>query len=134
MRALSKDFIVNKNIPQPQFYTTSTYQEFVDDNNYSRVSKDNDKVFAKCLSERLPKDSSSDICQTKYYIRGNNGKDLFDPFPKYSFDDNRNSFIDKVCKSDHKFIEVTKLTFDYYINFLKTNNRQYYISAQKEIM
>jgi hypothetical protein len=134
MRVLPQDFIVDKNIPQAQFYTTQQYQEFSDENYYYRLSKDSDKVFAKCLSERLPKDSSSDICQTKYYVKGNNGKDLFDPFPKYALNDNRGSFIDKVCKPDHKFIEVTKSTFDKYINFLKTSNRQYYIGAQKEIM
>lgn len=133
MRVVSQDFIVDKNIPQPQYYTTYQHQEFSDNNDYYRLSKDSDKVFAKCLTERLPKDSLSNINQTKYYVRGNNGKNLFDPFPKYSISDNRNSFIDKVCKPDHRFIEVTKSIFDKYINFLKTENRQYYISAQKEL-
>lgn len=134
MKVEHNSFVVNNKLPQSKYYTTLQYQEFSDEDECSRLSKDSDKVFAKSVPERLPKDNESKISQTKYYVRGSNGKNLFDPFPKYSVSDNKSSFVDKVCKGDQRFIEVTKSIFDKYINFLKTENRQYFISAQKEIM
>ena len=134
MKVEHNSFVVNNKLPQSKYYTTLQYQEFSDEDECSRISKDSDKVFAKSVPERLPKDNESKISQTKYYIRGSNGKNLFDPFPKYSVSDNKSSFVDKVCKGDQRFIEVTQSIFDKYINFLKTENRQYFISAQKEIM
>jgi len=134
MKVEHQSFVVNSKLPETKYYTTLQYQEFVDEDECSRVSKDSDKVFAKSIPERLPKDNGSKIPQTKYYVRGTNGKNLFDPFPKYSVSDNKSSFVDKVCKGDQRFLEVTKSVFDKYINFLKTENRQYFNAAQKEIM
>ena len=134
MKVEHQSFVVNSKLPETKYYTTLQYQEFVDEDECSRVSKDSDKVFAKSIPERLPKDNGSKIPQTKYYVRGTNGKNLFVPFPKYSVSDNKSSFVDKVCKGDQRFLEVTKSVFDKYINFLKTENRQYFNAAQKEIM
>lgn len=135
MRPLSKDFIVNNTTANTKYYTTYQYKEFTDDDECYRISKDCDKVFAKSVQERLGKDAMSpDTPQTKYYVRGNNGKQLFDPFPKYSISDNKSSFVDKVCKGDQRFIEVTRSVFNKYITFLKTESNQYLTSAQREIM
>jgi hypothetical protein len=118
-----------------KYYTTFQYQEFTDDDEFYRVNKDGDKVFAKVIKSGLSRDmKNSNPAQYKYYVRGNNGKKLFDPFPKYSISDNKGSFLDKVCKGEQQFIEVTKSVFEKYITFLKTESNQYFISAQREIM
>lgn len=135
MKITSQDFIVKNNQLDSKYYTTFQYQEFTDDDEFYRLSKDGDKVFAKVIKGGLSRDMKNpNPAQYKYYVRGNNGKKLFDPFPKYSVSDNKSSFLDKVCKSDHQFIEVTKSVFEKYITFLKTEINQYLISAQREIM
>jgi hypothetical protein len=134
MRPMIEDFLVNNTKQEIKYYTISSYAEYSDDNDHARLYKDCNKVFAKSIQERLGKDAMSpDTPQTKYYIRGTNGKELFDPFPKYSLKEKGPSFIDKVCK-DSEFIQVTKIVFDKYITFLNTQSKQYFISAQREIM
>jgi hypothetical protein len=135
MKIPAQDFIVNKSQSESRYYTTFQYQEFVDDEEYYRLSKDSDKVFAKVIKGGLSRDmTNSNPAQYKYYVRGTNGKKLHDPFPKYSVSDNKSSFLDKVCKGDQQFIEVTKSVFEKYIVFLKTESNQYLTSAQREIM
>lgn len=135
MKISSQDFIVKNNTIDSKYYTTFQYQEFTDDDEFYRLSKDGDKVFAKVIKSGLSRDmTNSNPAQYKYYVRGNNGKKLHDPFPKYSVSDNKSSFLDKVCKGDQQFIEVTKSVFEKYITFLKTESNQYLTSAQREIM
>jgi hypothetical protein len=134
MRSSAQDFLVNNTQPEIKYYTTHQYHEFIDNEESYRLHKNGNKVFAKAVDERLTRDIRSNIVQTKYYVRGINGKKLFDPFPKYSISDNKSSFIDKVCKDDHNFLEVTKSIFDKYITFLNTESRQYFTTAQREIM
>lgn len=135
MKISSTDFIVKDKNLESKYYTTFQYQEFVDDDEFYRLSKDGDKVFAKVIKGGLSRDmGNANPAQSKYYIKGNNGKKLHDPFPKYSISDNKSSFLDKICKSNQQFIEVTKSVFDKYIIFLKTESNQYLISAQREIM
>jgi|694.fasta_scaffold90662_1 hypothetical protein len=136
MKISTNDFQINNNNKiDSKYYTTYQYQEFTDDDEFYRLSKDSDKVFAKVIKSGLSRDmTNSSPAQYKYYVRGNNGKKLFDPFPKYSISDNKGSFLDKVCKGNQQFIEVTKSVFEKYITFLKTESNQYFISAQREIM
>lgn len=135
MKISSKDFIVKDKNLDSKYYTTFQYQEFTDEDEFYRLSKDGDKVFAKVIKGGLSRDmTNSNPAQYKYYVRGTNGKKLHDPFPKYSISDNKSSFLDKVCKGDQQFIEVTKSVFEKYITFLKTESNQYLTSAQREIM
>ena len=135
MKISTQDFQLNNKATEAKYYTTFQYQEFVDDDEFYRLSKDGDKVFAKVMKGGLSRDMrNSNPAQYKYYVRGNNGKKLYNPFPKYSVSDNKSSFLDKVCKGDQQFIEVTKSVFEKYITFLKTESNQYLTSAQREIM
>lgn len=135
MKIPSQDFVVKNNQIDSKYYTTFLYQEFMDEDQCYRLSKDSDKVFAKVIKSGLSRDMRNhDPAQYKYYVRGNNGKYLHDPFPKYTINDNKSSFLDKVCKNDQQFIEVTKSVFEKYITFLKTESNQHLISAQREIM
>lgn len=135
MKVPTTDFQLHNKPSESRYYTTFQYQEFIDDEEFYRTSKDGDRVFAKMVKGGLSRDmGNSNPTQNKYYIRGNNGKKLYDPFPKYSINDNKSSFLDKICKSNNQFLEVTKSVFEKYITFLKTESNQYLISAQREIM
>lgn len=115
------------------YYTTLQYQDFIDDNNNACRKIDDDKVFAKSLK----KGYSRNIAQlspmyNKFYIRTYPNKKLYDPFPIYSVSDNKNSFVDKICKSENTYREVTESVFNMYLNYLRTENVQWYNKAQRE--
>jgi hypothetical protein len=134
MKISQTDFKVNSTDNTSLYYTTLQYQEYEDDQEFSRTTKDSDKVFAKAIKNGLSRDiSSQESFQYRYYVRLESNKKLYDPFPKYSFSDNKNSFVDKVCKPNNSFKEVNKSLFDKYINFLKTENNQWYTQANREL-
>lgn len=115
------------------YYTTLQYQEFVDDNDNSRTNSDSDKVFAKTIMSGYSKNVTEKTPKyNKYYIRISPNKKLYDPFPKYSVSDNKASFIDKVCKSNNLYKEVPESVFNMYLNYLRTENVQWYNKAQRE--
>lgn len=118
---------------ESRFYTTLQYQDFVDEDNNSRSSIENNKVFAKAIKNGLSRDMTKSGGQYfRYYVRCSPNKTLHDPFPKYSVSDNKQSFIDKVCKSENTYREVTPSVFEKYINYLKTESLQWLKSAQNE--
>jgi hypothetical protein len=116
------------------FYTTLQYQEFVDDQENSMVKNEGAKVFAKSVKAGYSKDiTNTNPKYNRYYVRIEANKKLYDPFPKYSVSDNRASFIDKVCKSNNSYKEVTESVFNMYLNYLRTENVQWYNKAQREL-
>jgi hypothetical protein len=115
------------------YYTTSQYSEFIDSSEHYKRKQDDNKVFAKStisgystdIRDKTPK-------HTKYYIRTYPNKKLYDPFPLYSISDNKNSFVDRICKGDNSYKEVTESIFNMYLNYLQSENTQWYNKAQRE--
>ena len=69
----------------------------------------------------------------KFFVRVSQGKQLYDPFPKYSLSDNRGSFVDKICKDNNPYKEVPESIFSMYLNYLKTENVMWLNKAQREM-
>jgi hypothetical protein len=123
---------MTKQPKQNQYYTTLQYQEYEDEYENSLRNKDDDKVFAKELVAGLNRDVREvNPTNTKYYIRFD-GKNPHDPFPLYTINTDKRSYIDKVCKSTNTYKQVTKDIFDLYLTYLKTENPRYYKSVQRE--
>lgn len=117
-----------------KFYTTIQHQDYVDSDENYRSQTENNKVFAKAVKNGLSRDVTKSGPQYyKYYIRCSASKILFDPFPKYSSSDNKQSFLDKVCRPETIYREVSYSVFDKYLNYLKTENSQWLKNAQKEL-
>jgi hypothetical protein len=117
-----------------RLYTSFQYQEFVDDQENYRLSTEGNKVFAKATKSGLSRDiNNKGPKHFKYYIKCYANKKPFDPFPKYSVSDNKNSFIDKVCRAETSYREVNQSIFDKYLNFLKTENNQWLNQCQREL-
>jgi hypothetical protein len=115
------------------YYTTLQYQDFIDDNDNACRNIDDNKVFAKSLKTGYSRDiTRSSPMYNKFYIRIHPNKKLYDPFPMYSISDNKNSFIDKICKSENTYKEVTENIFNMYLNYLRTENTQWLAKAQRE--
>lgn len=115
------------------FYSSLADKEFFDENNYPRVSNDNDKVLAKCLLDKKSKHITDGNISYSYYLKILPNKNLIDSRKTYSLPEPKSSYVDHICKSDDSFIEVSSDTFQKYINFLKTENIQWLNMAQKDI-
>jgi len=125
---------VLKTLMDSNYYTTLQYQEFVDDQQNARRKNDGDKVFAKTVRSGLVKDvRQRDVKHNKYYVRVEQNKKLYDPFPLYSVSDNKNSFVDKICRPNNLYKEVTESIFNMYLSYLKTENPQWYKKTQREL-
>ncbi len=115
------------------YYTTAQYSEFSDDAENCLRKSDDGKVFAKSVKSGY----STDIRElspryNKFYIKTYPNKKLYDPFPLYSVSDNKNSFVDRICKSENIYREVTENVFNMYLNYLRSENVQWYNRAQRE--
>lgn len=108
---------------ESRFFSTIKNYDFIDENNSPRLIDENDsRVMAKC---KLKNNGSS-----KYLIRLDNLKKLYDPTTDMSENSNKNLFnIDGV---DIQFKEVSKITFDLYLSFLKTMNVSWIRNAERE--
>lgn len=121
-------------INSSRFYTTLQYQEFTDEDDNSRLPVENNKVFAKAIKSGFSRDiNKSGPTHYKFYIRVFPNQKLYDPFPKYSVSDNKNSFVDKVCRSETAYKEVPESIFNMYLNYLRSENSQWYHQAQREV-
>lgn len=119
---------------ESRFYTTLQYKDFIDENDNARLSTENSKVFAKSVKNGLGRDMTKSGAQYfRYYVRCSPNKTLHDPFPKYSIGDNKQSFVDRVCRTETLFKEVPQSVFEKYLSYLRTENSQWLKVAQKEL-
>lgn len=104
-------------------YTLSEYAES-SHNNHSTRNQEDDKVYAKEIQR---KDNS-----TRYVVRRSSNGQLYNPTSIYGEEEERN-FLDRVCRSDDKFMTVNHKTFNLYLQFLDTKNPAYLKNAQREV-
>lgn len=126
-----------------KYYTTEKHSDWVDENQNYRLDVDTDKVFAKAILSGPSSNSSKDFFLNqkgtivpsyyKYYVRTYPNRKLYDPVPLYGISDNKNSFIDKVCKSENVYRETTEIVFNQYLLYLRTESPQHYTKAQREL-
>lgn len=103
-------------------YTMIGLESFLDDDELPRTNN-TDKIFAK----KVCRNNGT----TKYMIKlGTNGK-LFNPVSIYGMEQ-QNAFLDRVCRSDKRFKEVSSKTFNYYTKFLTTKNTSLLFNAERE--
>lgn len=116
------------------YYTTLQHQQYQDDDENSYREKDDNKVFAKSVKSGYSKNIKEGSPRyNKFYIRIYANKKLYDPFPLYSIGDNKNSFVDKVCRAENSYKQVPENVFNMYLNYLKTENSQWYNHTQREL-
>jgi DUF1365 family protein len=92
-----------------EFFTLNGMEDFTKDDHFMIKDKTSTNIFAKRI---LRKNGT-----LKYMIRlSSNGK-LFNPVSIYGQEQDK-SFLDRVCRSNNKFVEVNSKTFDWYTKFL----------------
>ena len=117
-----------------RYYTTSDHSEWTDQDGNFRTDIDGDKVYAKAVQSGLGRDvTQRNPSYYKYYVRTYPNKKLYDPVPLYSVSDNKNSFVDKICKSENVYKETTERVFNMYLSYLKTEIPHTYNQAEREL-
>jgi len=134
MKVDRSQFLTKEYNSEEKLYTLIGNENYLDDQGFPRSSVDADTVFAKAVKNKLNKKFNSDI-QYRFYIKTDPNKNIHNPIKIYSSlkDKSNRSFLNKVCKSEVVFTEVTQSIFNQYINFLKTQNTQWLESAQREL-
>lgn len=106
-----------------EYYTVRGNESFIDEANKPRVNTENNSVLAK---KTIRKNGT-----TKYSIRlGNNGK-FYNPVSIYG-QEKTHTFLNRICRSNDRFKEVSPKVFDMYIEFLNTKNVSWLINAERE--
>jgi len=134
MRIDTEDFRIKQNQQQSKFYTLLGQESFCDDEGFPRLEEENDQTFAKAVKGKVAKAFGTNNLSYRYYIKTDPNKNIFNPIETYSIKTKeKSSFINKVCKIEAIFSEVTESVFNQYINFLKTSNTKWLNSAQREL-
>lgn len=108
---------------QDKFYTVIGEQEFLDEDGYSRVNENSNRIYAKSVgSEGV----------VKYYVKSSKYGQLYNPIGLYS--EGKHNRYNKILGADeYKFKRVNARIFELYINFLKTKNIAWINNAEREI-
>jgi hypothetical protein len=107
-----------------EFYSSMGSQDYLDDQNYPRISKENDK---RILAKKITREDGS----IKYSVKLTNNGKMQNPLSMYGVEKDT-TFLDRVCRSNDKFKEVNYKVFNLYINFLKTKNIAWLHNAERE--
>jgi hypothetical protein len=134
MRVDTEDFKIKQNQEQNKFYTLLGQESFCDDEGFPRLQDENDQTFAKAIKNKVAKTFGSNNLLYRYYIKTDPNKNIFNPIETYSIKTKeKSSFVNKICKIEAVFSEVTESVFNQYIKFLKTSNTKWLNSAQREL-
>jgi|LakMenE18May11ns_1017448.scaffolds.fasta_scaffold9924211_5 hypothetical protein len=105
------------------YYTLIGSEDKLDSENLPIRSKLDSKVYAKKI---MRADQT-----VKYLIRLDRNGKLFNPISFYGEEKN-NNFLDRVCRSNDKFKQVSQKTFNLYAEFLKSKNPAWLNNAERE--
>lgn len=138
MRIDRDQFVVNKSVAGEEtlYFTSKGNEKFLDENSNPRLDKDGPTVYAKAIKDKKSRQITKDVpVGYSYYIKTEPNKKIFDPTVLHSVEPKvQKSFLNKTCKSELVFTEVTQSIFDQYVSFLRTGNSLWLNKAQREIM
>jgi hypothetical protein len=126
------EFKIKSEHTETKLYTLTGLESFVDDDGFPRLSIEDHKTFAKAIKNKLGKAFTSSM-QYRFYIKTDPSKKILDPIQRHSIKESKGSFVNKICKSETVFSEVSEYIFNQYINFLKTKNPHWLQNAQREM-
>jgi hypothetical protein len=133
MRVNLSDFQLNKTDQSIKLYTLLGQETSIDEDGFPRVDTENDKVFAKAVKNKLSKKFLSDNPTYSFFIKTDPNHNIINPIETYSIKKINSNFLNKICKAESVFTEVTESIFNKYLNFLKTSNVKWLNSAQREL-
>jgi hypothetical protein len=131
------DFIFsNQSSYLEKFYCLKGQEDFIDEEGLPRLkNNDSEYLVAKCIQNKKTKEFKSGKNNFSYFIKSTPNSELYNPINKLSPIKNKRQydFIDSTCKEKWAFRQVTKSTFDKYINFLNTKNLSWLQDAERDL-
>lgn len=116
-----------------KLYTVSGLESYIDSQGYPRLQTESPNVYAKAIKNKLGKAMSSGL-HFRFYIKTDPNKNIFNPTDTSPvLDKQQHSFLNKVCKTEYTFSEVSENIFNQYIDFLKSKNTKLLHSAQRAL-
>jgi len=117
----------NNNIIQENItvYTLSDQFEYQeqDINNNTLMTHNGEPICAKSV---IRTDGTK-----KYMIRLDSNNKFYNPISIYGTEHNK-TFLDRICRSNEKFKEVSEKTLNLYVKFLQTKNILWLTNAERE--
>jgi len=110
------------------YYTTKEHAEDTDIQGYYTRNQDDEFVCAKKGVDVLSKNITSGQLSPIYFVRYENGQ-IYDHRCIHSLPEKNQSYINKVCKNDLKWVKVDASSFKQYLDFLKLESDQHYKAA-----
>lgn len=110
---------------QNKYYCIKGEEDFLDEDNYPRVSESNPNVSAKAI---VKQDGIY-----RYFIKADHTGRAYNPISSLEKGVSL-KILDKIKNTDYKFIEVNKRAFDMYTKFLITKNTAWFHNTEREIL
>lgn len=134
MRIDFSDFQVTQPEQSQKLYSLLGQESYIDDQGFPRLETESDKTFAKAIKNKLSKKFISDSPPTySFFIKTDPNHNIVNPIETYSMKITNSNFLNKICKTEFSFTEVTESVFNKYLMFLKTSNIKWLNSAQREL-
>jgi hypothetical protein len=108
------------------YFTLIGHEEFQDKDFNPRLTEETAITYAKSIY--IPDNNS-----TRYYVKLDSRGKLYNPIGTYQ-DNQQHQFINKVCKDNIRYKDVSPKIFDMYLSFLKTKNESWLNNAEREMI
>jgi hypothetical protein len=116
---------IQNKIEENEYYTLAGLEDFLDSDHNPRISDmSNNKIMAK----KIVRDDNS----VRFSIKINNNGKAYNPISLYGAEKS-NGFLERVCKNNDKFRDISAKAFSLYIKFLKTKNVAWLHNAEREM-
>lgn len=137
MKVNTSDYrISNRDTAEDKFYTIKGMESFLDENGDPRTEQNSQNIYAKAIKSYASKDITNKSLHYRYYILTDSNNNIYNPIEEssiFSITTKNQTYLNKVCKNEQVFTEVTNNIFNYYVSFLKTKSKKFLIAAQREI-
>jgi hypothetical protein len=126
---MSESFIfeqqIRPKVEESEFYTVLGMEDFLDKQENPRLSDENSQ---KVLAKKIVRADNS----IRYSVKVDNRGKAQNPISIYGSEID-NSFLDRICRSNDKFKDVSEKAFSLYVKFLKTKNVAWLHNAEREM-
>ena len=136
MRINQTDFTTQQDNYETEYYTLMGLEDHLDSDGYPKLSKDDNKTYAKKVKSKKPKLVSDKNISFRFYIKTDPNNNIVNPIVLFSdknHDTRSNDRLNKTCKQIEQYKEVSQSIFNQYLEFLKTKNSKWLNAAQREI-
>jgi len=108
---------------EEEFFTLCGLEDYKKDELYMITNSESKSILAKKV---IRKNGTK-----KYLVKIDSNGKIYNPLSIYGQEQEK-SFLNRVCRSNTKFVEVNQKTFDWYIKFLCSKNVAWLNNAERE--